>query len=145
VPLGGPLLNLSVAGDLPRQNLERHPPAQRDLLGLVNDAHAAPADLAEDLVVANLPRERIRSPGLRELVVALSQTLGLLYLDHRREDLADVVSELRVAIGVFPERGPLAPAEAIGEFLGQSIKQVILFRVRVRHHSKSFETSRHRG
>ena len=35
-----------------RQHLQRHPPAQRDLLGLVDDAHAAAAHLAEDPEVA---------------------------------------------------------------------------------------------
>ena len=35
-----------------RQDLQRHPPAQRDLPRLVDDPHAAPADLADDPVVA---------------------------------------------------------------------------------------------
>ena len=39
----------------PGQDLERHPAAQADLLGLVDDPHAAPADLAEDPVVAQPP------------------------------------------------------------------------------------------
>ena len=52
-----PLLDQPVAGNLPWQDLERHAAAQRDLLGLVHDAHAAPADLAEDPVVADLLRE----------------------------------------------------------------------------------------
>ena len=59
-----PLLDHPVAGHLPRQDLERHAAAQRDLLGLVHDAHAAPADLAEDPVVADLRRGWIRGPGI---------------------------------------------------------------------------------
>ena len=43
---------LGSSSDAGRQHLQRHPPAQRLLLGLVDDAHAAPADLAEDAVVA---------------------------------------------------------------------------------------------
>ena len=59
-----PLLDHPVAGHLPRQDLQRHAAAQRDLLGLVHDAHAAPADLAEDPVVADLAQGRIRGPGI---------------------------------------------------------------------------------
>ena len=63
-----PLLEQPVPGHVPWQDLERHPAAQRDLLGLVHHAHPAPADLAEDPVVADLPRgwiprtEKPRSP-----------------------------------------------------------------------------------
>ena len=39
----------------PGRDLQRHPPAQADLLGLVHDAHAASADLADDPVVAQPP------------------------------------------------------------------------------------------
>ena len=65
-----PLLDQPVAGHLPRQDLQRHPAAQRDLLGLVDHAHAAPADLAEDPVVADLPQGRIRGPGIPGLAVS---------------------------------------------------------------------------
>ena len=67
-----PLQDHPVAGDLPRQDLERDPAAQRDLLGLVDDAHAAPADLAEDPVVADLPEGRIaaRESPISLLVLA---------------------------------------------------------------------------
>jgi hypothetical protein len=36
---------------LQRQELERHVPAEPDILGAVHDAHAAPAELLEDPVV----------------------------------------------------------------------------------------------
>ena len=130
-----PLLDHPVAGHLPRQDLERHPAAQRDLLGLVHHAHAAPADLAEDPVVADLAQGWIRGPGILGLLLALPHTLGLLDLDHRREQLADLIGQLRVAVGVFLERGAFAAAEASREFLGQLIEQVILFRFRDRHRS----------
>ena len=42
--------------------LRRHVTAQRDLLGLVDDAHAALADLAEDAEIAKLPQSR-EPPG----------------------------------------------------------------------------------
>ena len=46
-----------------RQHLQRHPPIQRDLLRLVDDAHAAPADLADDAEVAeDARRGRVGRP-----------------------------------------------------------------------------------
>ena len=41
-----------------RQHLQRHAPAQRQLLRLVDHAHAAPADLADDAEVAEQIRRR---------------------------------------------------------------------------------------
>ena len=46
---------IAVARDMAGQDLQRHPAAQADLLGLVDHPHAAPADLAEDPVVAQPP------------------------------------------------------------------------------------------
>jgi hypothetical protein len=34
-----------------RQHLQGHPPAQGELLGLIDDPHAAPADLADDVEI----------------------------------------------------------------------------------------------
>ena len=48
------LADCPVAEHLLPQDLQRHVPAQQHLLGLVHDAHAAAADLAEDPVVADL-------------------------------------------------------------------------------------------
>ena len=41
------------------EHLQRHPPAQRDLLGLVDDRHAAAADLAEQAEVAQDAEPRL--------------------------------------------------------------------------------------
>ena len=46
----GQLLLVEHRGE--RQHLERHAAAERDLLGFVNHAHAAPAQLAEDAKIA---------------------------------------------------------------------------------------------
>jgi hypothetical protein len=59
------LLGVERGGE--REDLQRHPPAQRQLLGLIDDAHAAPAHLAEQ---AKVPQAAARSlsrhrPGLR--------------------------------------------------------------------------------
>ena len=47
-----PLPLLPVGEHLSGQDLQRHVPAQRDLFGLVDDPHAAAADLAQDAVIA---------------------------------------------------------------------------------------------
>ena len=140
-----PLLDHPVARHLPRQDLQRHAAAQRDLLGLVHDPHATPADLAEDPVVADLAQGWIRGPSVAGLihVLALPATLGLLDLDHRREQLADLLGQLRVAIGVFLECRPFAGPEPRRELLGQSIQKVILVRFRDRHRLRSFPDARH--
>jgi hypothetical protein len=57
---GGPRLaaealqGVTVTGDTGREQLESHAPAQRHLLGLVDDAHAASGNLAQDAVVTHL-------------------------------------------------------------------------------------------
>ena len=43
-----------------RQDLQRHAAAERDLLGLVDDPHAAPADLADDAEIAQHARADLR-------------------------------------------------------------------------------------
>ena len=53
-----PLQRLAVLGHDAGQDLERDPAAERDLLGLVDHAHAAAADLADDPVVAHLAKRR---------------------------------------------------------------------------------------
>ena len=47
-----PLPLLPVGEHLLGQDLQRHVPAQRDLFGLVDDPHAAAADLPQDAVIA---------------------------------------------------------------------------------------------
>ena len=59
------LLGPGVQPELLRQHLEGDVPAQRDLLGLVDDAHAAAADLADDAVVAQALQRRQRAGGRR--------------------------------------------------------------------------------
>ena len=48
------------------QDLQRHAAVQRPLLGLVHDPHAAPADLAEDAVIAEDPGREIRGAVIRD-------------------------------------------------------------------------------
>src|SRR5262245_8991363 len=48
-----------------RQDLQCYPAAERDLLSLVNDAHASPADLANDTIVAELSQTGVARSGRR--------------------------------------------------------------------------------
>ena len=50
-----PLERPGIAGDPHRQHFQGDPPRQRWLLGLINDAHAAAADLTHDAEVAKNP------------------------------------------------------------------------------------------
>ncbi len=61
-----PLLGPGVHQELTGQDLQRDVAAERDLLGLVDDAHAAAADLADDPVIAQ-PLQRGSGPGAGRL------------------------------------------------------------------------------
>ena len=63
------------------QHLDGHVPAQRQLLGLVDDPHAAPAHLAQDLVIPELLQGCgcIPGLGLTSLTRAVVRDLGLLH------------------------------------------------------------------
>ena len=75
-----------------RQHLERDAAAERNLLGLVDDAHAAAADLAEDAEVAEDPhptlsqREREFSTGSASGTTIPRQSRGLSGGRRRRRD-----------------------------------------------------------
>ena len=118
-----PLLLPGIAEELPRQHLEGHVSAERDLLGLVDDAHAAAADFAQDAVIAETFRVLDRPPaqgrGRSGQRARLAVGGDLLHHDQRGEQIADLVGVLRVAGDEFGERRPLAPAVALDELLGQ--------------------------
>ena len=119
-----PLQRLGIMRDLVGQYLQRHPAAQADLLGLVDDPHAAPADLAHDPILAELAQGRGDDSGRRRLAPGI--LLGLLDLDQGREHLADLVGHLRQAVDVLLQARPLAPAIPLGELLGQLVEAAIV-------------------
>ncbi len=55
-----PLALLGIDRRRKGKHLERDPPAQRNLLGLIDDAHTPSADLAEDPIFAKLGAGRNR-------------------------------------------------------------------------------------
>ncbi len=69
VKLGGrlglnlePLALFGIDGGRERKDLEGHAPAERELLGLVDDTHPAASDLTQDVVIAKL---RVRGQAWR--------------------------------------------------------------------------------
>ena len=122
-----PLQRLAVLRHDAGQDLQRDPTAERDLLGLVHHAHPAAAHLADHPVIAHLTHRWSGSRG-RRIVSRFQDFLGLLHLDQRREQLANLVGHRRAAVDVFLERRPLAPAVAPGELLGHLIKQRVIGR-----------------
>ena len=106
------------------EDLQGHASAERLLLGLVDDAHAAAADLAEDAVVAQplQPRRGVNGHAAGGVVGAVGAEV--LHADQDGEDLADLVGELGVAPAVVLEGGPLAAALAAEEVVGQGLDGV---------------------
>ena len=74
------------------QQLQRHDPMQRDLLGFEHGAHAAAADLAHDAVVAEaLPCiRRVVEEPLGQCVTVAVFGIGLFVRQHRFEQVAQV-------------------------------------------------------
>ena len=115
---------LGVEPRVARQDLQRHVPAQRVLLGLVDHAHAAAADLAEDPVVAELPRiagPSAGSPSANGPVGSAAPGSGpsRSISTMAGKTSADLVGQLGVAVGVLGQGRPLARAVAVEERLGQ--------------------------
>ncbi len=129
-----PLPLLQVGSQLLRQDLERHPSAQRHLLRLINDAHAPAADLPENPVVAQtlgvldelLSQRRDGEGRCRALAVESD----LLHHQQGGKQVADLFGVLGVAIGVFGERRTLPAPVTLGKFLRQLLDRLTLWRLR---------------
>ena len=124
-----PLQRPGVVRDLVGQDLQRHAAAQADLLGLVDPAHAAPADLAEDPVVPHTPRPAPdREPGGRLRVEIDVHREVLLDQHQRRQQPANLLGQLGVAGGVLGDAGilpgPITREERFGDaFEGIAIER----------------------
>ena len=99
-----PLKLLGVEGGGERQHLQSHTPVQRDLVRLVNDPHAAPADLPNDAVVA----EATQHPGFPHQGVVQFNGFRRLDTQHLQRGQEPAHSGSRVATArlnlVFPVR-----------------------------------------
>src|SRR5262249_25493987 len=111
----------AVAGAGPGQHLEGDAPAQGLLLGLVNHAHAAAADLAQDAVVADLFQAfTVAGYGVGGRTVDVAgPRLQVLDHEHGFEDVADLVGQVGVAVAVFLDGELLAVLAAGQELVGE--------------------------
>ncbi len=126
-----PLVLLAIA-ELRVHDLECNRVAQRLTHGLVNHAHSACAQVADDAVVAKLVWQRAgphrrKCPGSRRPRIGLER-FALLDGSDFREQIADFVGELRVVRDVIGDRGVLAAPQPLGEVFGQAFKGVSLCR-----------------
>jgi hypothetical protein len=96
------LLLLRVGEHLIWQHLERHASPQGDLLGLVDDAHATAADLADDPVVTQLLQGRSSRAAILGRVAPLAQPGPMaLHQQERREKRMDPLGPPGIALGVL--------------------------------------------
>src|SRR5262249_24907728 len=109
------------------QDLEGDVPAERLLHRLVDDAHAAPADLPQDAVVAQLPGHGGRVARGRRGRTAY----GAEFLEHDqgREQLLDLFRPFQVPLRELGEAVPVARAEALQDLLGELFQGVALGRL----------------
>jgi hypothetical protein len=98
------------------QHFESHVPIERLLLRLVNDAHAASANFADDAVVAD-PFERKGRSKVGFWVGACGA--GLFHQQKRWKEVSDFISLRRQVGDVFAERRPLAAPVALQKIFRQ--------------------------
>ena len=112
-----------------RQDLQRHAPAERFLLRLVDHAHAAAADLPQNAEIAQplqrparrrlrpalppRPREASRRPGFKS---SISNSVG------KRSRIRS--ANCGMLLGIVADRHPLALPAALEELLGQLLDRV---------------------
>jgi hypothetical protein len=117
-----------------RQELQRHAAAQRDLLGLVDDPHAAAADLADQPEVAQLaePGRRVGRRGpdpVRSSNRPLAQVVHQL---QRRDQQPQPLGLRRVAGEEVLHVHRIARLEPVGELLDQVLEERFVAVIRAR-------------
>ena len=105
-----------------RQELERHAALQRELLRLVDDAHAALPERPDETVVrdrsadlnarAHARRQHLRRPRRRPLEP-----------DDQRQHVAELIGELRVLLDPVIERNVVSVADSLRCVVKKSLEQ----------------------
>ena len=113
------------------QDLQGHAAAERLLLGLVDDAHAAPADLAEDAVVAQPARRavsaRARPPASRSARPRSSRASSMSSRTGNSSWISSASSGYRATYSLSDGRSPRR--SRVEELLGQDLDRVALVAV----------------
>jgi hypothetical protein len=110
---------------LPRQHFHGDVAAERFLIGLVNDAHAAAADFAENAEIAEslqLRRAQRNSHAAGFFLLRFEMFDG----GDRRENIANILGEIRISRRVLGDRGRLPAALALDEFGGQEFQRIAI-------------------
>ena len=133
-----PLDHLAVGARPGREDLQGHVAAQRLLDRLVNDPHPAPADLADDPIIAERLERRAteRSSRCGPARRGADRRAGLFHLDQGREQLPDFLGQLGVRGDELRQGRPLPGAEPRQERLGQLLDR-LAFRNGIRHGQSS--------
>src|SRR5262249_38663950 len=106
------------------QHLQGDVPAERLLRSLVDHAHPAVPDPPEDAELADPLRVGRLDGGDERPGVVGADRLGLLHLDHRREQGANLVAQFRGPGGLLRAGGPWTGTEAADEPLGEPFEWV---------------------
>jgi hypothetical protein len=110
------------------EDLERDSPAEGFLLGLVDDPHAAAAGLAQQPEVAKPLQARAPDDhGSRVEIAGGVARAGLQVVEHqeRGKCQADLVGQIGVGGGVLLDRGILAQALLLDEFVSQRTESFV--------------------
>lgn len=93
--------------------------AQRFLNSLVNDAHAAATDAAQDSVLAQLVRHRIDSfaPFVTTTMRAARGGVELFEQQQCWKQVSNLGGKFGMRLGVLIDRGPLAATHPLGELV----------------------------
>jgi hypothetical protein len=127
---GGPRLaqqalsGLLVLGRILGKALDGDDSAESGILGLVDNAHAATADLAENPEVSE-PFQR-RTASRRAAANGTPAAVGaeVLHPEQERKQIADLLGQRRIPLTIVVERRPLAAALAVEELLRQRLDGV---------------------
>src|SRR5262245_16047023 len=111
-----------------RQNFQGNVSSEGLLNRLVDDTHATAADFTQQAILTQVARAgRI---GFRWVGEGSSPVGGpwleLLQELQGGEDVADLVGEVRILLGVLAQRGAFAEPAALGKFLGEALDRVAL-------------------
>ncbi len=90
---------------LARQHFEGDVASQRDLLGLIDDAHAAAADFAQNAKIAQLLRRRMSRRRRLACRIAGQRFIGqgdVLHQRHGRKHFLDLGRQFGMTVDVFP-------------------------------------------
>ena len=123
-----------------RENLEGDSTAQRLLDSLIDDAHAAVPDFANDAKITQLPESADRSLLLQQVQVRDFFFFELFHHRDGGQEFAQLFGVLGVSFHVLRDGRKLTAPVSLGKFVSQLFDR-ISFRIKSAHHASSFDSS----